>query len=154
MAPGEADRVSLSGDQSAAKEGAPACRQSRQAHPRTHPSRSARTTTSPKSEASSPSAQPLASTRLPGSCQGRISNHRPAQILDNFKVMLESVGSDLNHVVHVTVFLSQMGDFDAMNAAYVEKLGNHRPARTVIGVRELPKPGVLLTVNLTAVTSE
>ena len=47
-----------------------------------------------------------------------------------------------------------MSDFDAMNAAYIEKMGDHRPARTVIGVRELPKPGVLLTVNLTAVTSE
>jgi 2-iminobutanoate/2-iminopropanoate deaminase len=76
------------------------------------------------------------------------------QIFDSFKVMLESVGSDLAHVVHVTVFLSQMSDFDAMNAAYVEKMGNHRPARTVIGVGELPKPGVLLTVNLTAVMSE
>ena len=64
------------------------------------------------------------------------------------------VGSDLSHVVNVTVFLSQMSDFDAMNAAYIEKMGDHRPARTVIGVRELPKPGVLLTVNLTAVTSE
>ena len=48
----------------------------------------------------------------------------------------------------------QMIDFDAMNAACIEKMGDHRPARTVIGVRELPKPGVLLTVNLTAVTSE
>jgi 2-iminobutanoate/2-iminopropanoate deaminase len=76
------------------------------------------------------------------------------QILDNFKLMLESVGSDLAHVVHVTVFLSEMSDFDAMNAAYVEKIGDHRPARTVIGVRELPKPGVLLTINLTAVTAD
>jgi len=76
------------------------------------------------------------------------------QIFDSFAVMLESVGSDLAHVVHVSVFLSQMSDFDAMNAAYIERMGNHRPARTVIGVRELPKPGVLLTVNLTAVTSE
>jgi len=74
------------------------------------------------------------------------------QILDNFQVMLASVGSDLAHVVHVNVFLSQMSDFEAMNSAYVEKLGGHRPARTVIGVRELPKPGVLLTMNLTAVT--
>jgi 2-iminobutanoate/2-iminopropanoate deaminase len=40
------------------------------------------------------------------------------------------------------------------DVAYLEKMGDHRPARTVIGVRELPKPGVLLTVNLTAVTSE
>ena len=68
--------------------------------------------------------------------------------------MLESVGSDLTHIVHVNVFLSQMSDFEAMNAAYIEKLGGHRPARTVIGVRELPKPGVLLTMNLTAVTAK
>jgi 2-iminobutanoate/2-iminopropanoate deaminase len=47
-----------------------------------------------------------------------------------------------------------MSDFEAMNAAYVEKMGAHRPARTVIGVRELPKPGVLLTMNLTAVTRD
>src|SRR5438552_14606006 len=76
------------------------------------------------------------------------------QILDSFRVMLESVGSDLTHIVHVNVFLSQMSDFEAMNAAYIEKLGGHRPARTVIGVRELPKPGVLLTMNLTAVTAK
>ena len=76
------------------------------------------------------------------------------QILDSFEVMLSSVGSDLGHVVHVNVFLAQMGDFDAVNAAYVEKMGSHRPARTVIGVSELPRPGVLLTMNLTAVTSD
>jgi 2-iminobutanoate/2-iminopropanoate deaminase len=79
---------------------------------------------------------------------------RTSQILDSFKVMLESVGSDLGHVVHVNVFLVEMSDFDAMNIAYVAKMGEHRPARTVIGVRELPKPGVLVTMNLTAVTAE
>jgi 2-iminobutanoate/2-iminopropanoate deaminase len=76
------------------------------------------------------------------------------QILDSFIVMLASVGSDLEHVVHVNVFLQQMSDFEAMNEAYVEKMGAHRPARTVIGVRELPKPGVLVTMNLTAVTTD
>jgi 2-iminobutanoate/2-iminopropanoate deaminase len=74
------------------------------------------------------------------------------QILDSFKVMLESVGSDLNHVIHINVFLQRMTDFDEMNLAYIEKMGSHRPARTVIGVNELPKPGVKLTMNLTAVT--
>jgi 2-iminobutanoate/2-iminopropanoate deaminase len=76
------------------------------------------------------------------------------QILDSFEAMLSSVGSDLGHVVHVNVFLAQMGDFEAVNTAYVEKMGSHRPARTVIGVSELPRPGVLLTMNLTAVTSD
>ena len=76
------------------------------------------------------------------------------RILRSFATMLESVGSDLAHVVHVNVFLAEMSDFDAMNAAYVEVMGPLRPARTVIGVRELPKPGVRLTMNLTAVTRD
>lgn len=76
------------------------------------------------------------------------------QILKSFGVMLEAVGSDLDHVVHINVFLRDMADFEAMNAAYVEAIGTHRPARTVFSVRELPKPGVLLTMNLTAVTRQ
>jgi len=75
------------------------------------------------------------------------------QILKSFKIMLEAAGSDLDHVVHVNVFLENMSDFEAMNAAYIQMMGNHRPARTVFSVRELPKPGVLLTMNLTAVTN-
>ena len=76
------------------------------------------------------------------------------QILESFRVMLVSVESDLDHIVHVNVFLKDMQDFEEMNRAYVEGMGNHRPARTVIGVNELPKPGVLLTMNLTAITKE
>ena len=76
------------------------------------------------------------------------------QILESFRVMLESVDSDLGHVVHINIFLKNMQDFEEMNRAYVEKMGDHRPARTVVGVNELPKPGVLLTMNLTAVTRE
>ena len=75
-------------------------------------------------------------------------------IIDSFDTMLRSVGSDLDHVVHINVFLTDMSDFDAMNAAYAERMGEHRPARTVIGVRELPKPSLRLTMNLTAVTAE
>jgi 2-iminobutanoate/2-iminopropanoate deaminase len=87
-----------------------------------------------------------------GQLAGPDVGSQATRILDSFKVMLESVGSDLEHIVHVTVFLLEMRDFDAMNAAYVERMGAHRPARTVIGVRELPKPGILVTMNLTAVT--
>jgi 2-iminobutanoate/2-iminopropanoate deaminase len=68
--------------------------------------------------------------------------------------MLHSVGSNLNQVIHVNIFLDSMKDFDEMNRAYIEMMGDHRPARTVIGVSELPKPGVLLTMNLTAVTTD
>ena len=76
------------------------------------------------------------------------------QILESFRVMLRSVGSDLDCVVHVNVFLKNIRDVDEMNRAYVDVMGGHRPARTVIGVSDLPKPGILLTMNLTAVTRD
>ncbi len=87
-----------------------------------------------------------------GELAGPDAYSQTKQILESFKVMLESVESDLNHVIHVNVFLKDMLDFESMNRAYVEKMGDHRPARTVIGVKELPKPGVRLTMNLTAIT--
>ncbi|AHY49168.1 RidA family protein [Bradyrhizobium japonicum] len=76
------------------------------------------------------------------------------QIFRSFEAMLAAVDSDLNHVTHINVFLKHMSDFDAMNEAYVEMMGEHRPARTVFAVQELPKPGVMLTMNLTAVTRQ
>ena len=78
------------------------------------------------------------------------------QILRNFKVMLEAVGSDLGHVVHVDVYLLDIADFAAMNEAYVEAFapfGGHRPARTAIGVAGLPKAGAVVTMGLTAVVA-
>lgn len=74
------------------------------------------------------------------------------QILDMFETMLVSVGSDFDNIIHINVFLADMDDLTAMNAAYIARLGNRRPARTVIAVSGLPKPGALLTMNLTAVT--
>ena len=73
------------------------------------------------------------------------------RILESFGVMLESAGSNLQHVIHINVFLLDMADFAEMNRAYAEAMSQHRPARTVVGVAALPKPGARLTMNLTAV---
>ena len=89
-----------------------------------------------------------------GQLAGPDVSSQTKQILSSFNVMLQSAGSSLDHVVHVNVFLKDMRDFEAMNGAYAEMMGGHRPARTVIGVNELPKPGIRLTMNLTAVTKE
>jgi 2-iminobutanoate/2-iminopropanoate deaminase len=75
------------------------------------------------------------------------------QILRSFEAMLKSAGSDLNHIIHIHVYLKEMSDFERMNKAYIEVIGEHRPARTVIGARELPKPGFRVLMNLTAVTA-
>jgi 2-iminobutanoate/2-iminopropanoate deaminase len=76
------------------------------------------------------------------------------QILRSFRSMLEGVGSDLDHVLHVNVFLKHTADFEEMNRAYREAFGTHLPARTAITVSDLPKKGALLTMNLTAVTKD
>ena len=76
------------------------------------------------------------------------------QILDAFAHMLATVGSNLDHILHINIFLKDMADFHAMNEAYVERMGSRRPARTAISVIDVPKPGALLTMNLTAVTAD
>ncbi len=91
---------------------------------------------------------------LTGELAGSTAYAQAKQVLESLQVMLQSVGSDLNHIIHLNVFLKDMKDFDEMNRAYVEVMGAHRPARTVIGVSELPKADALLTMNLTAVTRE
>lgn len=76
------------------------------------------------------------------------------QILDAFEIMLASVGSDLGHVLHINIFLADIGDFAAMNEAYEARMGAYKPARTAIAVKDLPKDSALLTMNLTAVTRD
>lgn len=76
------------------------------------------------------------------------------QILAMFETMLGSAGSDMDHIIHINVFLIDMNDFAPMNAAYIETMGERRPARTAIAVAGLPKPDARITMNLTAVRKD
>jgi 2-iminobutanoate/2-iminopropanoate deaminase len=58
--------------------------------------------------------------------------------LANMATVLESEGAGLSSVVKTTVFLRDMADFAAMNEAYIEAFGEHRPARAAIAVAGLP----------------
>ncbi len=60
------------------------------------------------------------------------------QALANLRTLLEGEGVGLANVVKTTVFLRHMSDFPAMNAAYAEVFGEHRPARSTVGVAALP----------------
>jgi 2-iminobutanoate/2-iminopropanoate deaminase len=89
-----------------------------------------------------------------GEFAGTDAYSQARQILKSFESMLKSVGSDMNHILHIHVFLKDVRDFDELNRAYREAFTNQLPARTVIGVSDLPKPGALVTMNLTAVTAD
>lgn len=61
------------------------------------------------------------------------------RILDNLAAVLAAAGSGLAQVVKTTVFLTDIGDFAAMNDVYAKRFGEHRPARSTIGVAALPR---------------
>jgi 2-iminobutanoate/2-iminopropanoate deaminase len=61
------------------------------------------------------------------------------RIIDNLAAVLAAAGTDLAHVVKTTVFLTDIGDFAAMNEVYAQKFGDHRPARSTIGIAALPR---------------
>lgn len=73
------------------------------------------------------------------------------RVLENLKAVLEAAGSSLNRVVKATVFLTDFGDFAAMNEVYATYLGKNGapPARTTVEVSRLPR-NVLIEIELVA----
>ncbi len=57
----------------------------------------------------------------------------------NAEALLASQGAALTDVVKTMVFLTDMADFDKMNAAYAAAFVDHRPARSTVAVAGLPK---------------
>ncbi|WP_459193548.1 Rid family detoxifying hydrolase [Halosimplex sp. J119] len=61
------------------------------------------------------------------------------QSLENVEAILEEAGASMDDVLKVTVFLDDIDDFDAMNDTYETFFDDEPPARSAVGVDELPK---------------
>ena len=61
------------------------------------------------------------------------------QSLENVKAVLTEAGATFSNVVKTTVFTVDMADFGAINEVYAEYFGDHKPARSCVAVKELPK---------------
>jgi 2-iminobutanoate/2-iminopropanoate deaminase len=64
-------------------------------------------------------------------------------VLSNLRALLEAAGSGMDKVIKTTVFLTDMDNFAGMNAVYEKHFGDHRPARSTIAVRALPKNAIV-----------
>ncbi|MDD2828932.1 MAG: RidA family protein [Sulfuricurvum sp.] len=62
-----------------------------------------------------------------------------AQVMSNLKAVLEASGSSLDKVVKTTIFLDNMDDFVAVNAIYAEAFRDHKPARSTVAAKTLPR---------------
>jgi 2-iminobutanoate/2-iminopropanoate deaminase len=66
--------------------------------------------------------------------------------LANVATLLAGRRLGWSNVVKITVFLTDIEQYASFNAVYLEALGNHRPARTVVAVSALPM-GALVEVE-------
>lgn len=57
--------------------------------------------------------------------------------LRNVEAVLAAGGSGLDKVLQMTIYVSDMSLWDAVNAAYIEVMGEHKPARAIVPVKDL-----------------
>jgi 2-iminobutanoate/2-iminopropanoate deaminase len=73
-----------------------------------------------------------------------------ARVFANLRAVLEAAGSGLDRVVKATVFLADMADFPAMNEVYEREFAGHRPARSTVAAKTLPR-NARVEIDLVAV---
>ena len=71
------------------------------------------------------------------------------QAIANVTAILNEAGLTLDNVVKTTVYLADVGDFQAMNEVYGQSFTAPYPARSAVAVRELPKQ-VLVEIEVLA----
>ena len=59
------------------------------------------------------------------------------QALKNLSEILKAAGCNINQVIKTTVYISDIGLWDRVNAVYSRFFGEHRPARAVVPTRNL-----------------
>ena len=74
------------------------------------------------------------------------------QVMKNLFYVLEAAGAHFNDVVKTTIFLTNMDDFDKVNEVYSHYFGHHKPARSTVAVKTLPK-NVFIEIECIAIAN-
>jgi 2-iminobutanoate/2-iminopropanoate deaminase len=75
------------------------------------------------------------------------------QVLKNLKEVLIASNASFDSVVKTTIFLANMDDFLKVNSIYAEYFGSHKPARSTVAVKTLPK-NALVEIDCVAIVKE
>jgi 2-iminobutanoate/2-iminopropanoate deaminase len=59
------------------------------------------------------------------------------QALKNLFAIVKAAGSSTDRILKTTVYVSDIGLWDRVNAVYAKMFGDHRPARAVVPTRDL-----------------
>lgn len=69
------------------------------------------------------------------------------QVMKNIAAMLSAAAAGFSDVVKTTIYLADMADFAAVNEVYGQYFNEHKPARSTVAVKGLPK-GALLEIEI------
>lgn len=75
------------------------------------------------------------------------------RVMENLKAVLEAGGCGFGDVVKMSIYLTTMDDFKAVNAVYGEYFPSNPPARATVAVAGLPL-GALVEIEAVAVLPE
>lgn len=75
------------------------------------------------------------------------------RVLKNIGEILTAAGSDLSRVLKMTIYVTDIELWGAVNAVYARVMGDHRPARAVIPIKNL-KNGYLIEAEAIAALSD
>ncbi|PLY10295.1 MAG: deaminase [Arcobacter sp.] len=75
------------------------------------------------------------------------------QVLTNLQNVLAEANSSLERVIKATIYLENMEDFGVVNVIYAEYFGEHKPARSTVAVKTLPK-NVLVEIDVIAASDD
>ena len=73
-----------------------------------------------------------------GELAGPSVEEQTGQIMRNLSAILDAAGSSLENLVKTTVFLLDLDDFSGMNEVYARYVGESPPARSTVGISQLP----------------
>jgi 2-iminobutanoate/2-iminopropanoate deaminase len=82
-----------------------------------------------------------------GEIKGQTFAEQCRLTLQNIKNIVEGHGGDIRNLVKVNVYLTDMANFNEMNAIYTEFFGEYPPARTTVGAQ---LGGILIEVEAIA----
>ena len=67
-----------------------------------------------------------------------------AQVLKNLEAVLKEANASMQSVIKTTIFLADMSDFVTVNEIYEKAFGSHKPARSTVAVKTLPKNALVV----------
>lgn len=91
---------------------------------------------------------PASPGAAPGSAEAQTE-----QTLRNVQAVLEAAGSGLHRILQATVYVTDIALWGEVNRAYARVMGDHRPARAVVPVKELHH-GYLVEIQVIAATAD